>query len=511
MVSQGIPDATLDTAIIQVTPSSAPDAPATKALVQSIRDLQPKIKDTYDTPISVTGTTAVGIDISNRLSAALLPFGAIVVGLSIILLMMVFRSVLVPIKAAVGFLLSVLASFGVVVAIFQWGWLADVFNVENPGPILSFMPILLMAVLFGLAMDYEVFLVSGMREAYVHSGNAREAVSKGFANGARVVTAAALIMFFVFIAFVPDGSGTIKPIAMGLATGVAFDAFLVRMTLVPALMTLFGRAAWWMPRWLGRILPNVDIEGEQLREHKDALEWATTERALVLSTDSLVAGSDEYSVGPITVSIPAGALVIANGEPMDRRLVAATLSGRIVPLSGRAQVAGFPLPSEAGHVRSKVALADIGGTQRAETTVTLGELLAERLELTQPWYRFFSTNRTARRWLDRVNSVLAEGAGRATVEVVPSSTLVELPQLERAVALASVALAERTPVVMLDQLDPFANIDDEKAFLAAVARLAPSTTTLVIGTPVPPRSEHPAHRQLVVIDLSTLSTEGLVK
>ena len=506
-VSQGFPDEGLDTAIIQVTPASAPDSIETKELVQTIRDLAPSIEAKYETPISVTGTTAVGIDISNRLTNALVPFGLIVVGLSIVLLMMVFRSVLVPIKAAAGFLLSVVASFGVVVAVFQWGWLADVFGVHNPGPILSFMPIILMAVLFGLAMDYEVFLVSGMREEFVKTGDAKYAVSHGFANGARVVTAAALIMFFVFFAFVPEGSDMIKPIALGLAVGIAFDAFLVRMTLVPALMTLFGKAAWWMPRWLGRVLPNVDIEGEQLREHRAAMDWAEGETAAVISSDQLVVAPH---LAPLNVSVRPGSIVIASGDAIDRRLVATVLSGRLDPVSGLAQVAGHPLPSEAAQVRSLVALADVGGSQRAETSVTIGELLSERIEMTQPWYRFFTTNRVARRWLDRVNSVL--GPDRATVRA--DSTLVELPQLERAVALASVALAEGTPVVMLDQLDTFASEADEAAFVAAIRSLAPATTTVVIGTPVPARAlstGDPGDRHIVEISLYSLTTEGLVR
>ncbi|MEP6480653.1 MAG: MMPL family transporter [Rhodoglobus sp.] len=506
-VAQGFPDAGLDTAIIQVTPKSAPDSLATKQLVQEIRDLAPSIAKKYDTPITVTGTTAVGIDISNRLTNALVPFGLIVVGLSIVLLMMVFRSILVPLKAALGFLLSVLASFGVVVAVFQWGWLGNLLGVENPGPILSFMPILLMAVLFGLAMDYEVFLVSGMREEFVKTGDAKHAVSHGFANGARVVTAAALIMFFVFFAFVPEGSGTIKPIALGLAVGIVFDAFLVRMTLVPALMTLFGRAAWWMPRWLGRILPNVDIEGEELREHRLAVDWAAAEGSVALSAQYLVAGSPEREVGPLSLSVPRGAIVIASGDPTDRRLVAATLSGRLDPVSGRAQVAGHPLPSESAKVRSLVALADIGGATRAETSVTVGELLAERLEMTQPWYRIFATNRGTRRWLERINSVL--GSDRQRVEA--GTTLVELPQLERAVALASVALAERTPVVMLDQLDSFASERDEAAFMTAVRTLAPATTTVVVGTPLPARAagvRDTGERALVEIDLYSLGHAG---
>ena len=158
-------------------------------------------------------------------------------------------------------------------------------------------------------------------------------------------------------------------------------------------------------------------------------------------------------------------------------------------------------------MRSLVALADVGGAQRTETSVTIGELLTERLEMTQPWYRFLSTARSSRRWLDRVNSVLGEGR----VIVRPGSTLVELPQLERAVALASVALAERTPIVMLDQLDSFGSDEEESAFVAAVARLAPATTTLVIGTPVPSRCDSVADRHLVSVDLYSLSTEGLVR
>jgi RND superfamily putative drug exporter len=510
-VSQGFPDAGLDTAIIQVTPTTAPDSIQTKKLVQQIRDLAPAIAAKYDTPITVTGATAIGIDISNRLTNALVPFGLIVVGLSIVLLMMVFRSILVPFKAAFGFLLSVVASFGVIVAVFQWGWLANVFGVQNPGPILSFMPIILMAVLFGLAMDYEVFLVSGMREEYVKTGVARYAVSHGFANGARVVTAAALIMFFVFFA--------IKAIAFGLAIGIAFDAFLVRMTLVPALMTLFGKAAWWMPRWLERLLPNVDIEGEELREHRVAVDWARAEGSVALSTEYLVAGSREHAVGPLSISVPKGAIVVASGEATDRRLVAATLSGRLDPVSGRAQVAGHPLPSEAARVRGIVALADIGGTQRTETTVTVGELLRERLETTQPWYRVFSTNRRAAHWLDRVNSVLSASTERERVEVKATSTLIELPQLERAVALSAIALAERTPVVMLDQLDSFAASDDEAAFVNAVRTLAPATTTLIIGTPLPARvfsdaaapSVAAGTRPVVEIDLYAVSRYSLTQ
>ncbi len=243
------------------------------------------------------------------------------------------------------------------------------------------------------------------------------------------------------------------------------------------------------------------------------MDWALAEGPVALSAQYLVVGTRDHEVGPLSVCVPQGAIVIASGEAMDRRLLAATLSGRLDPLSGRAQVAGHPLPSEAASVRSLVALADLGGAQRSETSVTVGELLVERLETTLPWYRVFTTNRTAARWLGRVNATLADVAGRETTQVRRESTLVELPQLERAVALASVALAERTRVVMLDQLDSFANPEDEAAFIAAVSRLAPATTTIVLGTPLPARAlDAHSDRELVEIDLYSLEKEeGLVR
>jgi len=503
-VSQGLPNASLDTAIFQVIPNSAPDSPKTTALVNAIRDVAPSIDKKYDVTLAVTGATAVQIDVSSRLNSALIPFGLIVVGLSILLLMMVFRSVFVPIKAAVGFVLSVLTSFGVVVAIFQWGWFADSLNVV-PAPILSFLPILLMAVLFGLAMDYEVFLVSGMRESFVHTGDARRSIVRGFSGAARVVTAAALIMFFVFASFIPEGTGVIKTIAVGLAVGILADAFLVRMTLVPAVMALLGNAAWWMPRWLGRILPNVDIEGEGLREHREAVVWADGNAADAITAESLVVGTSAVSVGPLSVRVASGTLVLASGAALDRKVFAATLAGRLDPLDGRAQVLGHPLPSESGTVTRLVALEDVGGSDRSELSLSVGQLLVERIRLTQPWYRA-GASRRAHGWIDRVNEVL--GSGR---QITARTPLEELPQLERAVALSAVALAERTPVVMLDLLDAFADPHEEVDFLVAIDRLAPHSTTVVIGTPVHPRAF--AHtdvgRAVAVVNLYDLATPTL--
>ncbi|QDZ15384.1 MMPL family transporter [Humibacter ginsenosidimutans] len=227
------PNETGDTGIVQVIPDGAPDSQATQNLVARLRGMHDEFQKKYDVDLSVTGYTAAGIDVSARLGQALLPFGILVVGLSLVLLAMVFRSIVVPVTAALGYLLSVGAAFGVTSLVFENGVLAGPLGVASLGSVISFMPIILMGVLFGLAMDYEVFLVSRMREHYVHHGDAHDAIEAGFLGSARVVTAAAIIMFAVFAAFVPEGDASIQPIALGLAVGVAIDAFIVRMTLIP--------------------------------------------------------------------------------------------------------------------------------------------------------------------------------------------------------------------------------------------------------------------------------------
>jgi RND superfamily putative drug exporter len=251
-----------DITVVSVTPKSGPASDQTKDLVSYMRDEAAKIPESYDIDAYVTGTTAMNIDTNDKLAAALPKYIAVVVGLALILLMVVFRSVLVPFKAIGGFLLSIAASLGLVVWVFQDGNLNGLFDVAKAGPITSFLPVLLVGILFGLAMDYEVFLVSRMRENFVRSGRARESVVKGYAQSGRVVTAAAIIMISVFGAFVTDTDPVVKSIGLSLAFGVLADAFVVRMTLVPAAMALMGRRAWWMPRRLERIVPDVDIEGE---------------------------------------------------------------------------------------------------------------------------------------------------------------------------------------------------------------------------------------------------------
>ncbi|WP_037887336.1 MMPL family transporter [Streptomyces viridochromogenes] len=253
-----------DTAVFSVVPATAPTDEKTKDLVTTIRDERSGIEARTGSTFEVTGTTAMNIDIADKVQAALVPYLVVVVGLAVVLLLVVFRSLLVPLKAALGFLLSVLASLGAVVVVFQHGHGAELLGVEQTGPIMSLMPIFLVGIVFGLAMDYEVFLVSRMREAYVHGEGPRRAVVSGFRHSARVVVAAALIMIAVFAGFVGESDSMIKMIGFGLASAVLLDAFVVRMAIVPAVLALLGDKAWWLPKWLDRVLPRLDVEGEAL-------------------------------------------------------------------------------------------------------------------------------------------------------------------------------------------------------------------------------------------------------
>jgi RND superfamily putative drug exporter len=250
------------TALLGIIPQEGPTAASTDTLV---RDVRAKAHNLNGADVALTGQTALGIDVSQHLADALPIYLILVVGLSVLLLMLVFRSILVPLKAAAGFLLTVGATFGITVFVFQQGHLASWVGVDTAAPLVSFLPVLLVGILFGLAMDYEVFLVSRMREDFVHGETAQEAMVSGMGHGARVVTAAALIMISVFAGFVLIDDPIIKSVGFALAVGVAVDAFVVRMTIVPAVISLLGRSAWWLPRWLNRILPNVDVEGEKLR------------------------------------------------------------------------------------------------------------------------------------------------------------------------------------------------------------------------------------------------------
>lgn len=272
-VNEPVVNEASDTAILIAIPESGPSDSRTEDLVHHIRgDVVPGIEQSEAVRIAVTGTTAAGIDISEKLASALPVFMVLVIGLIFLLMLVVFRSILIPIKAALAILLSIGAAFGVVVAIFQWGWLKDLIGLDTTIPIVSFLPVMMFAILFGLSMDYELFILSRVREEYIHNGNPRQAVLTGLAGSARVITAAALIMVSVFGAFVLGDNPIIKMFGVGLSVAVLLDATVVRMVIVPAAMSLFDEKAWWFPRWLDRIVPNVDIEGERLIEHLAELD-----------------------------------------------------------------------------------------------------------------------------------------------------------------------------------------------------------------------------------------------
>ncbi len=375
-VALATPNETADTGIVQVIPETAPDDPATSDLVRELRSHHDEWLDEYGIDVKITGFTAVAIDISDQLGDALLPFGVFVIGLSLILLTIVFRSLWVPVTAALGYLLSIVAAFGIVGAVFEWGWFADALHVAKVGPIISFMPIILMGVLFGLAMDYQVFLVSRMREDFVHDPAAKSpnratrraaaihAVRSGFTGSAKVVTAAGLIMFAVFVAFVPEGDSSLKPIALGLAAGIAIDAFLVRMTLIPALMAILGERAWEIPSWLEKILPRVDIEGEAVERERYLETWPGD--GSVIAADDLVLSGDAPLFEGLSLRVTSGSALIATGsDSRAHRVLALTIAGRLTPDTGNLRVVGHLLPGRAAWVRRHVGCVLVDDAEAA--------------------------------------------------------------------------------------------------------------------------------------------------
>ena len=244
-----------DTVVLQAIPTTGPSDDATSQTLERLRDLTPA-------GVLVTGTTALQLDLDEQLSGALPLFIGSILAVSFLLLMVVFRSVTVPLKAAVMNLLSIAGAYGVVVAVFQWGWFGGLFGLDETMQFVSFFPTLFFAVLFGLSMDYEVFLVSRIREEYDATGDNTEAVARGLAGTSRVITSGALIMICVFLGFVTNPDPSTKMIGVGLAAAIAIDATLVRMVLVPATMALMGDANWWLPGWLDRRLPHLDLESD---------------------------------------------------------------------------------------------------------------------------------------------------------------------------------------------------------------------------------------------------------
>jgi RND superfamily putative drug exporter len=448
--------------------------------------------------MAVTGFTAIGVDLSQRIQTALLPFGVVVVGLSILLLLAVFRSLVVPIKAALGFVLSVTGAFGVVVAVFQWGWLGSLTGVDTPGPILSFMPIILMAVLFGLAMDYEVFLVSGMRERHVHTGDWRYAIEEGYSSAARVVTSAALIMFFVFIAFVPAGSNTIKPIALGLAVGIALDAFVVRMTLVPALMALFKEKAWSFPKFLNRTIPHADVEGEKLGEHIRNSTWAQEHSSSIVHAHYLVLDGDA-SRHPLTLEWQPGDRLDLVAEPQLARVLAATVAGALPPASGSLHVAGHPIPSETRSARSKVS---VWSPQDSDALTPLGEALRERME----WSASLSALSASER-KHRVRATL-NTLGALSDELAPGQPLTEtsVPGLlnpgQQVLVWAALAVADGSPVCLVSPAEPLYDEGHRELWWRALDALATAEQTIALFSLPPARALSTVSASTTIVDLS---------
>ena len=251
--------------IFQVIPAHSASSVETEELVHELRAVTVPVQGS-EVSLGIAGQTSGNIDVSEVLAQKLPLYLGVVMGLSFLVLILVFRSIMVPLVASVGFLFSVLASFGAVVSIYQLGFMGSLFGVDHPGPVLSFLPTLLIGILFGLAMDYQMFLVTGMREAYVHGKDAVTAIVSGYNHAVRVVVAAAIIMISVFGGFIFADSTMIRPMGFGLAFGVLVDACIVRMTLTPAVMALLGDKAWWMPKWLDRLTPNMDVEGAALSE-----------------------------------------------------------------------------------------------------------------------------------------------------------------------------------------------------------------------------------------------------
>lgn len=353
MVAAATPNANADTLLIQIVPKTGPDDQATDDLVKRLRDRHDAWQQEWGVDTAITGTTAAQIDVTNRLAEALLPFAIFVVGLSMVLLTMAFRSVLVPLKAALGYLLSVAAALGATTLVFNEGWFGQVINLAEPLPVISFFPIILMGILFGLAMDYEVFLTSRMREEYVH-GNTSNWIADGFVHSAKVVIGAALIMFSVFAFFVPSGVGAVKPIAFGLAIGVVLDAFVIRMTLGPALMKLLGNASWWLPAWLDRRLPVLDVEGEALAHQTSLAAWPAAEGDRAIHAEGLtISHGDQILVDSLEVSLEPGEILVVSGEHLQRLALVYALSGRLRPSAGEAKILGHVLPEEASLIRRR--------------------------------------------------------------------------------------------------------------------------------------------------------------
>ncbi|WP_374999544.1 MMPL family transporter [Aeromicrobium sp. CTD01-1L150] len=503
------PNETGDTGLVQVVPSSGPSTTETADLVHEIRDRAPGWESEHDIQdVSVTGLTAGGIDVSERLQDALLPFGIVVVGLSVLLLMIVFRSLLVPVKATLGFLLSTGAAFGAVVAVFQWGWFADELQVLQVGPLISFLPIVLMAVLFGLSMDYEVFLMSRIKEEYTRTDDPDEAILTGFVGSSRVVTAAAVIMLAVFAAFVPEGDANIQAIAFALAIGVFCDAFLVRMLFAPAVMRLTGRTAWALPRWLDRRLPHIDVEGDAMHRRIALEAWPA--RPAAISAAGLTAATPQGPIyNDVNLDVPDGDWLVVHGPARGgKTALLLTLAGRMKFDDGRLRVAGHLLPQESRAVRHLVSLGETAGVNELDDALTVDEHIAERLSIGS-FGLWVSRSRVqpVRHELNRALQHAYDQAGLPFQEVAGTTPVVELSGVSRVTLGVVLALTEDPRIVVVDDVDHLRVAGDVQLVWSAFAWLLEERGTTLVASvrssesaPAVDGPLHPERLHLVELD-----------
>lgn len=500
-ITRSTPNPGADMALVRIIPDYAQSDPRTHELVQRIRDDAARIEqDSGVTDMVVTGVTAVSIDVSTRLTAALVPFALAVVGMSFLLAMVVFRSIAIPLKATIGFVLSVGAAFGAVAAIYNWGWLADLLAVQATGPVLSFLPIIAMSVMFGLSMDYEVFLVSRIREEYVRTGDAQAAIRVGYRDSGRIVNAAGLIMIAVFAAFVPHGSATIKPIAIALAVGVFVDAFIIRATLARAVLVILGDRAWWMPRWLDRRIPGLDVEGAAVQKAVAAHSWSERHGPAAIHTVDAVVTiecGDRIAVPDVVVR-PGDVVALSEPDQQRRAVTTALLTGRVRSVTGTVEVLGTVQPEEAARLR-RLAVA-CTRTTFADTVPDARLIDVVRLFLLARGAGVAGRGRAAAT-LVRAEALrsLVEGPRQPGRHPwTTRTTVAELTVLDRRLLDLALADAVGARLVVVDDVD---GQDGGAALAAAAASLAAADRTIVLVRRAPtspaaaPHDSPPARTQ----------------
>lgn len=485
-VALSTPNRSADTGVVVAIPTTAPGDPATARLVERLRADAPAMGGTDGIRVRVAGQTAAQIDVSARLADALVPFGLVVIGLSLVLLLVVFRSFVVPLTAALGFLLSVGAAFGAVTAVFQWGWLADALHVARVGPVISFMPIILMGVLFGLAMDYQMFIVSRMHEHYAMRGDAKAAVRDGFTASAGVVAAAAVIMVGVFAAFVPEGDSSLKPIALGLAVGVFVDAFVVRMMLVPAVLQLFGRFAWAMPAGLARRLPHLDVEGHGVAHQIAAEETIARHPDRVVHARGVgVRGPRSQVFSGLDLDVRDRTLaVLVAPEGGGKTVALLALAGRLQTDAGELDVAGAVVPEQSALVQRRVGLGEFPAVNGLDGDLSVRSHIAERLapRTLLPWAR----GSDIRGVLVRYDQLLYL-AGAEPVD--PGTYVRDLSRLQRTVLAIVLAGVGYPALVVVDDTDLLPSQTERAGLWAVLGEVAQSCAVIAACHEAPDPAE----------------------